>query len=129
MSVDNNNKQTPTGQRALGTLGVLLNYSIARVVPGAGVKRLISTLDSPNEDASMAAYMALVKLGPKNAAKLVEEARQGACTASLMQVLGDLGEPGVIPALEEFAQSTDCEIAEAARESITALREQEHNDS
>lgn len=93
------------------------------------MKRLISTIDSPNEDASMAAYMALVKLGPNNAAKLVEEARQGACSASLMQVLGDLGEPGVIPALQEFAQSADSEIAAAARESIAALREQEQSDS
>ena len=109
-------------------MGVLLNYGIARVVPGAGVKRLISTIDSPNEDASMAAYMALVKLGPKNAAILVEEARQGQNTASLLQLLGDLGEPSVILDLEEFAQSPDTEIASAARESIMALKGDEQDE-
>ena len=76
----------------------------------------------------MAAYMALVKLGPRNAAMLLEEARQGGNTASLLQLLGDLGEPGIIPDLEEFAQSPDTDIASAARESIAALQEGEHDD-
>ena len=122
MSIDNNKKQSSSAQGRLGTIGVLVNYGIAHVVPGAGVKRLISTIDSPNEDASMAAYMALVKLGSKNAARIVKEAREGRKTASLLQLLGDLGEPSVIPDLEEFAQSPDTKIASAARESIAVLK-------
>ncbi len=124
---EDDKKQAPSRQGGLGALGVLWNYGLARVVPGAGVKRLISAIDSPNEDAAMAAYMALVKLGPKYAETLVEAARGGACTPGLLQVLGDLGEPAVIPALEEFAQSSDPEIAAAARESIAALREEDQD--
>ena len=40
-----------------------------------------------------------------------------------------MGEPAVIPALEEFAQSTDPEIAAAARESIAALRGEEADEA
>ena len=122
MPLNNNKKRTRATPGGLNTLGVLLNYGIACIVPRAGVKRLIATLGSPNEDASMAAYMALVKLGPKNAAKLVEELGHGHKYASLLQLLGDLGEQSVIPVLEQFAQSTDAEFAETARESIAALK-------
>ena len=73
----------------------------------------------------MAAYMALVKLGPGSAARLLEEAKKGRQTASVLQVLGDLGEPGIIPELEEFTRSPDQKVAEAARESLDALRTDE----
>ena len=107
--------------RGLGTLGVLVSYGLARVAPSAGVRRLVSALGSPHEDTSMAAYMALTKLGPRNAPRLLEEAKKGPHTASLVQLLGDLGDPSIIPDLEPFAGSPDPEVASAARESIDAL--------
>jgi len=111
--------------RGLGVIGVLLNYGMARIVPGAGVRRLVYALGSPDEDTSVAAYMALVKLGPRNAKRLLEEAKKGQQTASLLQVLGDLHESSIIPDLEEFARSPDRKVADAARESLEALRSDE----
>jgi HEAT repeat protein len=114
--------ERPSGGRGLGALGVLVSYGMARVVPSAGVRRLVSALGSPDEDTSMAAYMALAKLGPRNAPRLLEEAKKGPHTASLVQLLGDLGDPSIIPQLEPFAGSPDPKVASAARESIDALR-------
>ena len=111
--------------RGLGVIGVLLNYGLARIIQGAGVRRLVSAIRSPDEDTSVAAYMALVRLGPRIAKRLLEEAKKGQQTASLLQVLGDLHEPSIVPDLEEFARSPDPKIAAAARESLKALQSDE----
>ena len=111
----------PARRNPLRVVGVFINYLLARLVPGAGVGRLISALGSRDEDASVAAYMALVKLGPKNAGRLIEAARQGRCSAALLQVVGDLGDPSVVPDLKEFVAAEDPEVAAAARESIEIL--------
>jgi HEAT repeat protein len=71
----------------------------------------------------MAAYMALVKLGPRNLKLLLEEARQGQNTAGILQLIGDLGDPAAIGELEAFCSSDDPRVAEAATESIALLRE------
>lgn len=72
----------------------------------------------------MAAYMALVKLGPKIAPRLLEEARQGRHTAKVLQVIGDQGDRSVIPELEPFLSWEGTDIATAAADSIAALREE-----
>ena len=86
--------------RRFGVLGVILYYALARVVPGWAVNRLIDALASADEDTSMGAYMVLVKLGPRVAHRLLDAARQGQQTSSLLRVLADQGEPSVIPELE-----------------------------
>ncbi len=106
----------------LRVVGVVISYLLARVFPGVGVGRLISSLDSSSEDAATAAYMALVKLGPRHAERLLAEARQGRLTSKVLQVLGDLGDATLIPDLKIFAASKDPEVAAAARESIEALQ-------
>ena len=107
--------------RWLSVCGVLLNFAIARFAPGAAVRRLVAALGSPNEDTSVAAYMALVKLGPRNATRLLDEARHGRQTANVLLLLGDLGDQSIIPALKEFANSSDTQVATAALESIDVL--------
>ncbi len=106
----------------LGVIGVLASYFLARIAPGFAVDRLVRALGSPNEDSATAAYMALVKLGPKYADGLLSHAKGGRHTASIIQVLGDLGERRLISDLEQFVASADPEVAAAARESIGLLR-------
>lgn len=115
-------EQSASSGKGFGTIGVLGSYLLARIAPPKGVRRLISKLDDSDEDTSMAAYMALVKLGPPIAGCLLEEARQGRAPVHLLRVLGDLGDPEVVPSLAEFAESRNAEVASAAREAIDALR-------
>lgn len=110
--------------RLLGVLFVIGLYALARVTPAAPVvNHLIGALGSSHEDVSMAAYMALVKLGPKIAPRLLEEARQGRHTAKVVQVIGDQGDRSFIPELERFLRWKDTEVATAAADSIAALRQ------
>ena len=106
----------------LGVIGVLASYFLARIVPGFAVDRLVRALGSPNEDSATAAYMALVKLGPKNAAGLLSHAKRGRHTASIIKILGDFGERRLISDLEQFVEFPDPEVAAAARETIGLLR-------
>jgi hypothetical protein len=69
----------------------------------------------------MAAYMALVKLGPEYAREVLQAADQ--LTPGLVQLLGDMGDPSLIPALESLTDSKDEEMAQVAHDSIEALRE------
>ena len=108
--------------RGLGVIGVIANYSIARIRPDASVRRLIAAMSSLDEDTSMAAYMALAKLGPRYAQRVVQEMKKGQQTEGLIQLLGDLGDPRVIPYLEEVTNSDDPTLASAAQESLNILR-------
>lgn len=109
--------------KVFGVLGVIANLGIARIAPQTSVRHLVDALENPNEDVSMAAYMALVKLGKKYAkVALLSRAGQPLST-SVLQVLGDMGDTDLIPELEPFAQSADENLAAAARESIAALHE------
>ena len=107
----------------LRVVGVLLSYIVARVVPAVGVGWLVDALGSPSEDARTMAYMALVKVGSKHTSKLVEMAKSGRQTASVLQVLGDVADAGLLGELEEFAASNSEEIASAAKGSIDAIKE------
>lgn len=106
----------------LGVLKVIANLAAGRIAPRLVVRRLVGALGSDDEDTSMAAYMALVKLGPRVGGLLVDEARKGNQTAGVLQVLGDLGDPTFISDLAGFESSTDPAVVKAARESISALR-------
>ncbi len=114
-----------SGGSKFDVIGVLLYFLLGRVVPGFAVKRLIRALGSPNEETKMAAYMALVKLGPRNADRLLAAAKQGQRTAGIVQLLGDLGDRRLIGDLQEFTQSSDPKVASAARESIELLQSRE----
>ena len=118
----NQNQLEHSGGSKLGVIGVVANYCLARIAPDLGVDRSVRALGSPNEDSATAAYMALVKLGPKNAGRLLSHAKGGRHAASIIQVLGDLGERRLISDLEQFVESPDREVASAARESIELLR-------
>ena len=115
-------KRESRGIRGLGVIGVIANYSIALVAPDASIRRLVAAMNSLDEDTSMAAYMALVKLGPRNAQRVVQEMKMGQQTEDLIQLLGDLGDPSVISYLEGFTNSDDPALASAARESLDLLR-------
>lgn len=135
----------------LVVVGVIANYYLARVFAFAArvryrvvdfaVGRLVKAL-CDNEDASTAAYMALVKLGPGNADRLLSHARRAHMralshatikphevgdrgagdAAAIINVLGSLDDTGLIPQLEQFVESPIPRIAESARESIETLR-------
>ena len=105
----------------LGVVRVLLDYGLARIAPKSRVRHLVSALGDPREETAMAAYMALVKLGPRIASHLLDAARAGHQTADVLRVLRDQGDSRVIPSLETFVRSSDPAVANAARESIAAL--------
>lgn len=118
----NQNKQS-SPWRGLGVIGVLGNYGLAHVFPDACMRKLVTALIHGDEDTSTAAYMALVKLGPRiNIQLLIEDMKQSEPNAGLIQLLGDLGNPSAITYLEELSQSPDSNIASAARESIEILK-------
>ena len=105
--------------KVFGVLGVIANFGLAKIAPASSVKRLVKALDSSNEDTRTAAYMALVKLGPDYAKEVMKNAENP--TSEIIQVLGDMGDASVIPALERFTK--DGSLGEIARESIEALRD------
>ena len=111
----------------LGVVSALLWYLLALVAPGTAVRRLVAALGSRNEDKKTSAYMLLVKLGSRAAPHLLEAAREGRETASVLQVLGDLGDRELVSELEVFAGSDDPTVAAAARESMDALLEEEES--
>ena len=86
------------------------------------MRKLVSALIQGDEDTSTAAYMALVKLGPRiNIQLLIENIKKSEPNAGLIQLLGDLGDPSALSYLEELSLSPDQNIATAARESIETL--------
>lgn len=103
--------------KVLGVLGVIANFGLAKFAPESSVRRLVSALDDANEDTSTAAYMALVKLGPNYAKQVLDSSPNP--SEGVIQVLGDMGDESVIPALERFAENE--ELTEIAQESIEAL--------
>ena len=107
--------------KVFGVLGVIANFGLAKIAPASSVKRLVKALDSSNEDTRTAAYMALVKLGPNYAKEVLKTA--GDATSGVIQVLGDMGDPSLIPELERYAATDNSKIAEVARESIEALKD------
>jgi HEAT repeat protein len=106
-----------------GVIGVAANFAMARLRPRAAVRRLVDALGSSDEDTSVAAYMALVKLGPRIAPHLMNAAREGDQVAVVLQILSDQGDPGVAGEVREFTESSDPRIAEAARECLAVLAE------
>ena len=122
MNSQENTTQRPAGGGKFGVIGVLLSFILGRLFPGFAVKRLVRALGSGSEETRTAAYMALVKLGPRNADRLLAEARAGHGTASILQALGDMGDRHVISDLEEFTKSSNAKVADAARESIEVLK-------
>jgi HEAT repeat protein len=104
--------------KLFGVLGVIANFSLAKLAPASSIRRLVKALDSTSEDTATAAYMALVKLGPKYAKEVLKACREP--SPDVIQVLGDMGDVTVIPALELFAKED--RLAEIARESIETLQ-------
>ena len=116
----NPEEQGSRGGRS-GVVAVLLNYAIARLAPSIAVPRLVAALGSRNEETATAAYVALVKLGPRIASLLLTEAHAGRQTAHVLHVLGDQCDQSVGPDVENFLQSADAAVAAAARESLQVL--------
>lgn len=102
--------------------GVLWRYMLCRLLSSTDITRMAATLENGSEDASAAAYMALVKLGPKNIEKLGELAATGISVEGIVQVLGDIGHPSAIAILEPYLSSPNEKIAETTRESIALLQ-------
>lgn len=107
----------------LGTLGVLANFGLARIARQSSVGRLVTALESDDEDTSTAAYMALVKLGPDYAGDVLRSCADVPPSPRIVQLLGDMGNKDLIPDLERWAASEDETIAATARESIEALED------
>ncbi len=111
----------------LGVAGVaeaLGSYALAHIAPDLGTGRLIAALGSAYESRRTAAYMALVKLAPRSVPRLLAEIDRGHPeTATLVEILGGLGDPALLPKLEELAGSEQPEIAGAATDAIALLRD------
>ena len=108
---------------------MLIAYWYARLVPGANIQRLVHTVDSSNEDAAVAAYMALVRLAVVNSDRVVFAIERESVTKGLLQLLGDLGSSSAIPYLESIALSANAEFAEIAQESLQSIQEQQSHAS
>lgn len=106
-------------REVLHAIGLLL---IGKVWPSAAVPGLVGMLGNSNEDGAETAYMALVKIGVKALPQLLEEAHCGHQVASVLQVIGDLGNPEAIPELEKYLTSADSQVAAAAADSISSLQ-------
>lgn len=106
-----------------GIIGVVSNFLLARGFSERAVHRLIAALESEDEETSMGAYMALVRLGGKSTPTLLKQAIEGNQTANLLQILGDQGDPEIIPQLQQFRDMPDKAISEAAKDSIEQLKE------
>ena len=87
----------------------------------AAGRTLVRALGSQNEDVRTIAGMFLVNAG-KRAEPLLEEAlREGRQVPMVIDVLGSIGDPQVIPDLRPLTQNPDPEIAQAAREAIRTI--------
>ena len=112
------------GLGVLGVLAVLGSYALARISPRLGTNHLIASLGSDYESPRMAAYMALTKLGPRSAPRLLAAIERGHPeSVALIEILGGQGDPSQIPKLEELATSERTEIARAAVGSLEMLQE------
>jgi HEAT repeat protein len=110
--------------KELSIFRVIIGYLIGKIFPRIAVKKIVPMLSSENEDTRTAAYITLVKLGSKSSQELLGEARKGHESVACIQILGDQGNPEIIPELEKFQTSSDEKIATAARESIQALKDE-----
>lgn len=105
------------------SLEVLLWYVTGRLIPTLAVRRLVATLGCRYETARTAAYLAIIKLGPKNIPRLKRLAASTKRLPSLLQVIGDLGGKEEVVWLEQFKKSSNEEVVAAAIDSQSAIHD------
>ncbi len=132
--------EAPEGRRPLesrggcagvaGVFDVFCSFVLALLVPALGVRRLTSAIGSPYESRRVVAFMALIKLGPRIAPRLLAAIdRRHPQSAALIKVLGNQEDPSIVARLEKLAASESEEIAAAARAAIDNLRPATGRDS
>ena len=107
---------------SLGVVAVVFWFAASFLVPRLAIRRLVRALGSANESKSAAAYMLLVKAGPRARRHLLEAADEGRQTAGVLQILADQGDPEVLPELERYTDAGDARVAEAAFTAVEVLR-------
>jgi hypothetical protein len=117
-----NGARRPCGHaRRWGAVPVVVYFWMSRWLPRWAIGRLVTALDCGDEEASMAAYEALVRIGSRGIDFLVDEVLRGRSVVAVLQILGDIGDSGAIPHLEAFARSDDPNVAAVAQESIALV--------
>ncbi len=107
----------------LGVFDVFCSFTLALLLPAMGVRRLTSAIGSPYESRRVVAFMALIRLGPRIAPRLLAAIdRRHPQSPALIKVLGNQEDPSIVPRLEQLAACESEEIATAARAAIDNLR-------
>lgn len=84
-------------------------------------RSLVGALVSDDEDERTIAGMLLTRAG-RRAEPLLEEAlKEGRHRPAIIEVLGSIGDPAMVPELRPFEQNEDPEVARAARDAIRVI--------
>lgn len=87
----------------------------------AAGRTLIHALNSDDENIRTIAGMFLVQTGQRAEPLLEEALHKGQYLPMVINVLGSIGDPGVVSELHPFTQDSDPEIARAAQDAIRAI--------
>ena len=87
----------------------------------AAGRALIHALNSDDENIRTIAGMFLVQTGQRAEPLLEEALHKGQYLPMVINVLGSIGDPGVVSELRPFTKDRDPEIAQAAQEAIRAI--------
>lgn len=107
-------------RRAAGVLTYHALWSTTRL-RSAG-RALVEALGSEDETVRTMAGMSLVRAGERSEPLLEEALNRRENLPMVLQILADLGDPTVAPALERFTNDRDPAVARAAREALRALQ-------
>jgi hypothetical protein len=84
-------------------------------------RRLVRALRSPDETTRTVAGIFLVQEGRRSVPLLHHALKRGESVASVLRVLGDIGDRESEPAIARFATDRDAEVAQAARDALQNL--------
>lgn len=88
-------------------------------------RALVRALGSEDENVRTIAGMFLVQTGRRAESVLEEALARGENVPLVLTILGDIGDPASEPLLRRFATDPDPETAEAAREALEELHDQQ----
>ena len=89
-------------------------------IPSAG-RALVKALGSPDENIRSIAGILLVKSGKRAEPLLQEALNRRENLPTVLTVLGSIGDPALIPQLQQFTNDPNPDVAKAAREALKVI--------
>jgi HEAT repeat protein len=89
--------------------------------PSAG-RVLIDALSSPDKNIRSIAAMLLVKSGKRAEPLLLEATTRRESLPLVLSVLGSIGDPAMVPHVQQFTEDENPEVTKAAREALKVIR-------